>query len=99
MTGIYKRKYYNHFGKNIQNFRVLKQDIFARYLHFTNVIFVKKEDNFIQNKNFYPIIGTILETSFLPKTLNLLLSTINVKINLNSKVFNAMYISFYNSVS
>ena len=48
MTGIYKSKYYNNFGKNIQNFRVLKRYMFACYLHFNNVIIVKKERKAVQ---------------------------------------------------
>ena len=102
VTGKYKCKCYNNFRKNIQKFIVLKRDVFACYLHFNNVIIVKMEakaGQFYSKQNFYQIIGTILETSFLPKTLNLLLSTMNVKINLNCKVFNEMSISYYNSVS
>ena len=43
VTGKYKCKCYNNFGKNIQNFIVLKRDVFACYLHFNNVIIVKME--------------------------------------------------------
>ena len=43
MTGINKGNRYNNFGKNIQNFRVLKEEIFACHLHFNNVIIVKME--------------------------------------------------------